>query len=81
MKKCESCGEIFKKFDDIVFVNEHDYFHEACVELVPVEYAVFEKSKDTNYDDFLGMCSDDDLEVALLMFDEGEYIEEGEVSE
>jgi hypothetical protein len=78
MKKCESCGEIFKKFDDIVFVNEQDYFHESCVVLVPVEYAVFEKSKDTNYDDFLGMCSDDDLDCPLLMFDEGEYIEEGE---
>lgn len=78
MKKCESCGEIFKKFDNIVFVNEQDYFHKSCVVLVPVEYAVFAKPKGG---DFLGMCSDDDLEVALLMFDEGEYIEEGEVSE
>ncbi|EHL2674984.1 TPA: hypothetical protein ACGX73_001623 [Listeria monocytogenes] len=78
MKKCNLCGEIFKEFDDIVLVNERDYFHESCVVLVPVEYAVFAKPKDG---DFLGTSSADDLEVALLMFDEGECIEEGEDKE
>ncbi|EAC2511284.1 hypothetical protein JR552_001783 [Listeria monocytogenes serotype 1/2b] len=78
MKKCESCGEIFKKFDNIVFVNEQDYFHKSCVVLVPVEYAVFAKPKGG---DFLGMCSDDDLDCPLLMLEEGEYLKEGEDKE
>lgn len=78
MKKCSLCGEIFKEFDDIVFVNQHDYFHEACVVLAPSQYAVFEKSKDTNYDDFLGTCEPSEIECAMLLLDDGEYLKEGE---
>lgn len=36
MKKCELCGEIFKEFDEVVLVNERDYFHEAGVALSPI---------------------------------------------
>ncbi|WP_270997860.1 hypothetical protein [Listeria seeligeri] len=78
MKKCNLCGEIFKEFDNIVFVNEQDYFHESCVVLVPAKYAVFAKLKGGG---FLGMCSDDDLACPFLMLEEGDYLKEGEEEE
>ncbi|EFR8856885.1 hypothetical protein H0279_002998 [Listeria monocytogenes] len=78
MKKCNLCGEVFKEFDEVVLVNERDYFHEACVALSPIKYAVFENSGDANYDDFLGTCDDEDIQLAEIVFDEGEYLKEGE---
>ncbi|HCJ1285201.1 TPA: hypothetical protein NR708_001996 [Listeria innocua] len=81
MKKCNLCGEVFKEFDEVVLVNERDYFHEACVALAPIKYAVFENSGDANYDDFIGTCEPSEIECALLLFDEGEYLKEGEDKE
>ncbi|EAE3702084.1 hypothetical protein CDR86_02590 [Listeria monocytogenes] len=78
MKKCNLCGEVFKEFDEVVLVNERDYFHEACVALAPIKYAVFENSGDANYDDFIGTCDDEDIQLAEMVFDEGEYLKEGE---
>ncbi|MFB5201489.1 hypothetical protein ACE4Y2_14485 [Listeria monocytogenes] len=78
MKKCNLCGEVFKKFDTIICISERDYFHHSCVSFAPIKYAVFATSKAANYDDFLGTCDDEDIQLAEIVFDEGEHLKEGE---
>ncbi|EAC4459360.1 hypothetical protein RRL71_002635 [Listeria monocytogenes] len=76
--RCGVCEEAFSEYDDIINVHPHGWFHERCVDLFPTNYAVWAKSGYYDVDGFLGTCDEDDKNFASYVFEEGEYLEDGE---
>ncbi|EPY2525804.1 hypothetical protein ACXA0J_000319 [Listeria monocytogenes] len=74
--RCGMCEEAFSEYDDIIDVEPRGWFHERCLELVPIRYAVWAKSRYYDVDGFLGTCDEDDKRFVCDIFDEGEYLEE-----
>ncbi|EAC6449915.1 hypothetical protein WO83_13610 [Listeria monocytogenes] len=76
--RCGVCEEAFSEYDDILHVAPRGWFHERCVRLVPIDYAVWVNVGYPGYDSFLGTCDEDDKRFVCDIFDEGEYLEDGE---
>ncbi|MCP7860914.1 hypothetical protein JKU97_14840 [Listeria monocytogenes] len=76
--RCGVCEEAFSEYDDIINVDPHGWFHERCVELVPTNYVVWAKSGYYDVDGFLGTCDEDDKNFSIYVFDEGDYLKDGE---
>lgn len=47
--KCKSCGKKLTDSDSIIFLSKK-FYHESCVDLVPKEYAAYDKKSS----EFLG---------------------------
>ncbi|EAC9719887.1 hypothetical protein LL50_05350 [Listeria monocytogenes] len=78
LKRCGKCEEAFSEYDYIVHVEPHGWFHERCVEFSPIHYSVWIKGGYYDVDGFLGTCDEDDKKFVCDIFDEGEYLEDGE---
>lgn len=61
---CSYCNEKFKRYDDVVTVDE-DAYHADCIELYPTGYVAMTKDGD-----FLGESDNDDGQWAIDIFDE-----------
>ncbi|MGG5359364.1 hypothetical protein [Enterococcus sp. DIV0240a] len=74
MKKCPICEEAFRDTDGIVEIK-NKYFHEDCLEIVPIKFVAFDQNEDEE-DSYLGEFDLDDKTFAADKLDEGDYLVE-----
>lgn len=71
IKKCRECLEEIEELDEIISID-NEYYHTDCVKLYPTGYIAL-----THEGDMVGEVDDDsDGQLACLVLDEGEYLEE-----
>lgn len=73
MKTCPVCEKHFSSFEDVVGIGEK-YFHEECIEIIPVKYCAYIPG---DYEEgFLGEFEEGDKSWASNLMDEGDFIKE-----
>lgn len=73
VKNCPICEKCFTSFEDVVEIDDK-YFHEECIEIIPVKYCAYIPG---DYEEgFLGEFEENDKSWASNLMDEGTYIKE-----
>ncbi|MDA9428401.1 hypothetical protein B834_871 [Enterococcus mundtii 1A] len=74
MKKCPICEKVFRQFEDVVEI-ESKFYHEGCLEIVPVKFCAYNPNED-DYENFIGQFDPDDKSWVSDMMDDGDYLKE-----
>lgn len=74
MKKCPICEKVFREFDNTVEM-ENKFYHENCLEIVPVKFYAYNPNED-DYASYIGQFDPDDKSWASDRMNKGDYLEE-----
>lgn len=74
MKKCPICEKVFREFDDVVEI-ESKFYHENCIEIVPIKFCAFNPKED-DYESFIGQFEPDDKSWVSDRMNDDDYLRE-----